>query len=153
MVKPKTEEKPDVIKQSEFKGEKEICSYDSLTLTNKRIIKKKASFSEDNIEEIPLNKISSIVYTSMINMRLIVFGILLLIFGLLIASIPFIKDFEAVGSLPIIFIVVSIVLIIWGIVDSNNVLIFGSSSLKIVKSSKRSELKSFLNKVRKEIYK
>jgi len=153
MVEPKIEKKPDVIKQPEFKGEKEICSYDSLTLTNKRIIKKKASFSEDNIEEIPLNKISSIVYTSRINIGLIVIGILLLILGLFTSKIPFVKNFEAISSLPVIFVIVSIVLIIWGIFDSNNVLIFGSSSLKIVKNSKSSKLKSFLNNVRKEIYK
>ena len=127
-----------------YKYENKLASYSNLTLTDKRLIKKIG----DDSEEIPLNKISSIVYSSKLNKSLAGFGGLLAIAGLLLTQFKILES-----SISIILLVLGILIVIYCFIFTNQVVKFGSSSSIILTGSRGSEWKAFLEKVRKEIYK
>jgi len=140
----------------DYKYEKKLGSYVNLTLTTKRIIKEVEGFFGYDIKEIPLNKISSITYNSEMNKSLLAFGVFLVIVGWLLSNSSdksVIHFIPAVNRIIVPLFIIGGVIIIYAFLATNKMIVFGSSSLKITETTKKTGLKEFLEKVRKEIYK
>lgn len=134
--------------------DKKLGSYGSLILTTKRIIKNVKGFFGSDIKEIPLNKISSIAYSSKTDIKLLIFGIFLVIVGWYLSKSEYFKTF--VGNWKaIVTIILGIggIIILYTFLFQDKIMVFGSSSLRISQTTNKLGSKEFLEKVRKEIYK
>lgn len=126
-----------------LKNETHIATYGTLTLTNNRIVKDEKGWGRRFQKEIPLNKISGIVFTYRRKNWLIVEGIagiiFILVFSLLIEAIEL-----------LLLLLIPIIVLIVGILSKKETGEFYSNSTKI--SERKKGIEPFIDTVRIELY-
>lgn len=87
------------------------------------------------------------------NKNLLAFGVFLVFVGWLLSNKSVELIINDVNRIIVPLFIIGGVIIIYAFLATNKRIVFGSSSLKITETTKKTELKEFLEKVRKEIYK
>ena len=127
----------------EVSGEKIISTYESLTLTNKRLIQWFEDAASENLTQIPLEKIDSMSYSNELNISLVAIGIL-------VALVSFFVDKITNISVMYVGLIIGVIIILIAFAIRKPVFQIKSASETISESSRGIE--SFVNDLEKEVY-
>ena len=133
-------------KDNLIEGEKIICTSKGLTLTNFRIMYFERNSTRHKEEEIPINKITSIIENEDIIQWLMSLGIILLA---ILMALVFSKTGLIHNGIRIFLLIVGIIVIVLSFIIRVKKIEISSSSLKIKANNPSQE---FMNHLSKQMY-